>query len=198
MSLGHAGEPSLLDRLIGKTCTLVVESRRTNLALARFLVSGASSGCFVLDLDGLYSSNAERLLQGIPQSLLENVRIMLPEPGSNVESDLSTVIGSSAKLVIIDSLNTLNHLLSVGGRSARGRKLTFFMEAIAVFARLNQTAVIFTMYARERTTSLPSGRALNTVSDAEVTAQTKEGKVRLICERGNLWKPGLLTIPSDF
>ncbi|MBI3860150.1 MAG: hypothetical protein HY296_07985 [Thaumarchaeota archaeon] len=193
MSFDASGEGAFLRPLKGKTSTFVVDSRRTNAALAKALLTEATP-FFVLDIDALYSSSADNLLTGIPPEKLNTIVIRVPSPGSEIEPELASLFDGGSD-VIIDSLNTLNHLLSLGDRNSRGRKLSFLVAGLSYAANQSGRMFIFSMYKRMTQTRAGRGRTLADLTDLTISVHSSNDGLRLKCERGTAWKGNSFSIP---
>jgi hypothetical protein len=194
MSAGDRHGGTLLGPLYGRTTTFMVDSRRTNLALAWSLVrSGARLR--VLDIDALYSSNSEFLFGGASDGA-EAAEIIVPEPGFPLEREVAGLLGSGTEsALVVDSLNSLYHLLPAGGRGSRNTGLAFVVALLSFAARTQGVAVILTMYVRERAGRLGRAKSISDMSDASVSASLRGGSLNLRRERGPAWPGGSLSVP---
>ena len=182
----------LLEALKGRSTTFAVDGRGANLVLAQVLLSSSTKkgvGCRVLDLDALFSSNAGKLLKGIPDAGQESVLLDVPDPGAPVAQCVAALLREKKGLVVIDSLNTLHHLLGLDGRS-----LSFVVGSFSIFAKSNRVACVFSMYERRGPFGSAGGGSIAQLSDAEVRASVREGELRLECRRGDLWPGAALTL----
>ena len=189
MSLSAGQAESLLGPIVGKTVTFLVAGREDNLAFARAAVAFATStsrNCAVLDLDALYSSNADSILASLPSGSTRLVTFTVPDPGSEVERELPRILSSEAEVVIIDSFNTLYHLLSYGDGSSRGRKLSFAVASMSYLARTGSKAIIFTMYRRGGTWR-HGARPISDLSDVTAAIGVQGSELTVSCERGSAW-----------
>jgi len=193
MSLSGDDHEAFFGPLKGKTATFVLEGRRPNQAFAgmvtRFLAQSRSP-CEILDLDAFYSSNSDWLFSSTDPDAARLTRIMVPEPGSEVESELSKLFESQQKVIIIDSLNSLHHLFSLEGGSSRSRKLTFALASLSYLARTNSSAVILSMYRREGLLRGGSARSISALSDVTARVYESEGELKIKIERGQAWPGG--------
>lgn len=188
-----------LGSLFGKTTTFLMEGRQANLGFARTvveIVARESSSCAVLDLDALYSSNADSVFtwDGLP----EGSTVRVPPPGADIEAELSEIFRAPQRVVIIDSLNTLYHLLSVEDGSSKNRRLAFAVASLSYFSKNNAKAVFLSMYKRERFGRAGSGRAISWLSDITTSVSLLGSELVLTVERGQAWSGGELStrIPS--
>ncbi len=186
--------PRLLEPLRGKTSTFLVDNRQANLALARIFLRETDAPCAVLDLDALYSSCADSIMKNIPEARLRSVQINVPEPGADIEPHLAALFADESGLVIVDSMNSLNHILSVGNRSSRSRKLAFIVSGLSYLARSSGRAVVFTMYRRERTLRSGGGISSADLSDVTISVGQRGDEVELRCERGSAWPRRVLSL----
>ena len=179
MSFSEGGP--LLGPLTGKTATLLVEGRGANLRFARALVSavGKTGGsCLVFDLDAFYSSNADLVFAGLGDGAA-SFGLKVPAPGSDIEAEFSSLFWARQKVVVIDSLNTLYHLISMDDGSSRGRKLMFALASLSLFARANATAVILSMYRREGFAKTGKGRSISGLSDVTASDEVRGGDLEI-------------------
>jgi len=182
--------------IIGKTATFLVAGREANLAFARAAVALATStsrSCSILDLDAFYSSNADTILGSLPSGSTRLTTFTVPDPGSEVEHELPRVLSSDAQVVIIDSFNTLYHLLSYGDGSSRGRKLSFAVASMSYLARTGRKAIILTMYRRGGTWRHGT-RSISDLSDVTAAVRVQGSELTVSCERGKAWPERRLSI----
>ena len=182
----------LLESLEGKTTTFVVEGRPTNLALAKLLLSGAPrrGGCQVLDLDGFYASNAEALLGGSPAEAQRSAVFDVPDPSAPLAPHLGNLFSCGRRLLVIDSLNTLNHLLT----EARG--LSFVEAALGAYARANRSAAVLSMYRRDGPPRGGKGTTIASYSDVEIHARVEDGRLLMETRRGALLPEKTMTFEA--
>jgi len=182
---------SFIDPLYGHTTTFLVDSRQTNLALARTLVSRltrSEAQLAVLDIDALYSSDSEYIFAPVSEDEARATRIFVPNPGSALEADIAELLASGqARALIVDSLNSLYHLLSNGGRSPRNLSLAFAVALLSYIARIEKKAVFLTMYQREKMARFGRQRAISELSDLTVSASARGRILTLRCQRGSAW-----------
>ncbi|HEY6283923.1 MAG TPA: hypothetical protein VIW22_08370 [Nitrososphaerales archaeon] len=199
MSLSGQRAQSFFDPLMGRTATFVLESRQDNLEFARTIVAllaKAETPCAVFDLDAFYSSNADRIFKPMTGDTAHSTVIRVPEPGSDVESEFARLFEVQPPVVIIDSLNSLYHLLSVEDGNARSRKLNFAVASLSFLARTNAKAVVLTMYRREGLQGSGSGRSISSLSDVTASVEVRGPELHVVCERGTAWAGGRLSIRS--
>ena len=202
MSLS-GGEPgSFFGPLTGKTTTFVLDGREPNLSFASVMVrllAQAHTSCTILDLDAFYSSNSDRIFQYMDASTAASTEIRVPQPELDIEHEFSRLFGARQKVVIIDSLNSLYHLVSLENGSSRSRKLSFALASLSYMARTNGKAVVLSMYRREGLDRAGTGRPISALSEATVTVTVKGERLDMTVERGTVW-PGRMfsiRIPSE-
>jgi hypothetical protein len=199
MSFG-VGEPrSFLEPLTGKTTTFLLDSRRDNIAFARtvaVLAAGHGDACAILDLDALYSSNAAAILSPLSGGATS---IIVPAPGSEIERETTRLFLVPQRVILVDSLNTLYHLLAFEDESSRGRRLSFFLACLTYLARTNNKAVIFTMYRREGFRKVKPGLSISGLGDTTASVRNEDGHLTMRIERGSAWPGGSFSIriPSE-
>ena len=197
MSLSGEEPHSFFGPIEGKTSIFLLDGRQANVAFATALaglLARARSPCAVLDLDALYSSGSDRIF-GLGSPLVAGLTtIQLPDPGSDVESELSSVFRRREKVVIIDSLNSLYHLISMDDGSSRSRRFAFALASLSYLARTNGMVVILTMYRREGLPSAGTGRPISALSDITASVNVKGGELEIRLERGSAWPGGSLSI----
>lgn len=199
MSFSAQRAQSFFDPLMGKTATFILESRLANLEFARTIVAllaKAETPSVVFDLDAFYSSNADRIFKPLTGDLAHSTVIRIPEPGSDVEVEFARLFEVRPPVVIIDSLNSLYHLLSVEDGSARSRKLNFAVASLSYLARTNAKAVVLTMYRREGLQGSGSGRSISNLSDVTASVEVRGPELQVVCERGTAWAGGRFSIRS--
>ncbi len=146
-------------------------------------------GCAVLDLDALYSSNSDHIFGRLPAAAARSTIIHLPKPDSSVETELTKLFATDSKVLIIDSLNSMHHLLSSDDARSRSRKLAFAIASLSYLARTDRKAVLFTMYRREKPVRTGAGRSITDLTDLTVSVAVNESEMSMECERGSAW-PG--------
>lgn len=192
MSLNGEDYQSFFSPLVGNTTTFLLEGRRTNLAFATMVtgfLARAHNPCAILDLDAFYSSNSDYLFSSLDAATAKSTSILVPEPGSDVGLELPKLFEASQKVVIIDSLNTLYHLIFIGDGGSRSRTLAFVLAGLSYFARTNEKVVILSMYRRERFYRARTDRSISALSDATASVAMTEGELKIRSERGPHW-PG--------
>ena len=170
---------------MGRTATFVMDGRDANIRFARTLVESlAENGmtCFILDLDALYSSNSDLIFVG-PQEGNARHSIRVPPPGSDTEAEFSLLFAADHHAVVIDSLNSLYHLISEGNASTRGRKMSFALASLSQLARENSKAVILSMYRREGFSRSAKGRPISSLSDITASVRIEGGGIEISTER---------------
>jgi hypothetical protein len=190
---------SFIDPLMGKTATFILDSRQANLEFAKAVVAllaKAETPCTVFDLDAFYSSNADLIFKPLTGELANSTFIRIPEPGSDIEGEIARLFDVRPPVIIIDSLNSLYHLLSIEDGSARSRKLNFAVASLSYLARTNAKAVVLTMYRREGLQGSVSGRSISRLSDVTASVEVRGPELQVVCERGTAWAGGRFSIRS--
>jgi hypothetical protein len=199
MSFDEGEARRFFEPLTGRTATFLVDGRQASLDFARIvsgLVAVGGRASTILDLDALYSSHADRIFSGAPKTNLESTTIWVPEPGSDIEAEFSSLFEAHTDVLIIDSLNTFFHLLSLDNWRARSRKLAFALEALSQLARVNGKTVILSMYRREGSAKAGTGRPISYLSDltSSVTFRGDVATFRVV--KGSGWSGGEFSIRS--
>jgi hypothetical protein len=197
MSFSTEEAHSFIGPLKGKTATLLVEGRTANLSLARAimaLLADTGSACAVLDLDALYASNSDIIFGPLSPSFNHSTTIDVPDPGSSVEGELPQLFSTDPRVIIVDSLNTLHHLLSANDRSSRSRKFSFAVSMLSYLARTGGKTIIFTMYRREGFGRSRGNRSISSLSDVTASVEARDSALSVICERGTAWPRGKFSI----
>lgn len=180
-----------MDPLTGKTATFLLDGRQANLHFARTisaLVGEGGEALSVLDLDAFYSSHADRIFSPVT-ALAEATTIMVPKPGSDIEREFTRLFATQNKVLVIDSLNSFFHLLSLDDWRARSRKVTFALEVLSQYARTNSKIAILSMYRRERYAGAGTRRPISQLSDLTVSVTLRGDQVVFRVEKGSGW-PG--------
>lgn len=196
MSFSAVQAESFVRPMVGKTATFLLEGREDNLAFARAaiaLITKATRTCAVLDLDALYSSNADVVLGTLPANSVRLATFTVPDSESRVEQELPRVLSSAADVVMIDSFNTFYHLLSFDDGSSRGRKLSFAVASMSYLARTSGKAVIFTMYRRGGLWRQGT-RPISNLSEITAAVRVQGPDLSVSCERGKAWPEGRFSI----
>ena len=185
--------------LTRRTTTFMLGSRQANLDFARTimgLLAGAGTTCAVVDFDAFYSSNSDRIFRSPDPTAARGTAIRVPEPGADPEGELSLLFGVGQKVIVIDSLNTLNHLISQDDGSSRSRKLAFAVASLSYFARTNGKAILLSMYRREGFVRRGTGRSISGLTEGTVAVDVGAQGLVLRNERGAAWPGGGLSIRS--
>lgn len=188
----------MLAPLMGKTSTFIVGGRDANTRFARTLMQslgGAGLSCVVLDLDAFYSSNADSIFADVPGNPT-SFQLRVPPPGSDIGAEFSALFKTEHRAVVIDSLNSLYHLISMDDGSTRGRKMMFALASLSLFARTSERLVILSMYRREGLSKGGRGRSIANMSDITASAETRDSGMELRTERGSAWPGGVFSIRS--
>ncbi|QQG48340.1 MAG: hypothetical protein HY247_06215 [archaeon] len=197
MSFGAVEADSFLGPLRGKATTLLVEDRGSNLALAAAILAAASytsRGCSVLDLDALYASNADRVTGGLSPRAARATRLLVPNPGARVERAFATLCSAESDVLVVDSLNSLYHLLSAGEAGSRTRRIGFAAEALSFAARTGGAVSLTTMYRREGPPRAGGGRPISHLVEVVASVSVRGGNLELTCEKGDAWPGRKLTV----
>ena len=158
------------------------------------LLPKGNCDCQVFDLDALYSSNADVIFGRLPPDTSERITLRVPPPGSDIEVEFSSLFASKPAILVIDSLNTLYHLLSSEDGIYRSRKLSFAVASLAYAARTTGGVVIMSMYRREGPPRTRTGVPMGSLSDVTVGVRLDGGMLRLKSERGIAWPGGEYSI----
>jgi hypothetical protein len=184
---------------MGRTATFILESREANLEFARTIVAllgKAETPCAVFDLDAFYSSNADLIFKPLPEDVAHSTIIRVPRPGSVVEDEFARLFDVRPRVVIVDSLNSFYHLLSMEDGSSRSRKLNFAVAALSYLARTNAKSVVLSMYRREGLQGSGGGRSISNLSDVTASVDVRGPELQIRCERGSAWAGGIFSIRS--
>ena len=189
---GDEGGP-LLGSLSGKTATFMVDGRDANVLFARTLVGsiareGRSST--VLDLDALYSSHADLIFGGLTDGS-GSLMVKVPAPGADIEAEFASLFSSNQQVIVIDSLNSFYHLVSMEDGRSRGRRVMFALASLSCFAKANGSAVVFSMYRREGFAKSGRGRSIASLSDVTASVGIRNGGIEIRTENGSVWPGGV-------
>ncbi len=193
MSFGGHQAQAFFGPLAGRTATFLLDGRDANLGFARAIVgllAQTGDSCAVLDLDAFYSSNADAIFQPLPKAAADSSLVRVPTPGSDVELEFAELFESNQKVVVVDSLNSLYHLVSMEDGSSRSRKLTFAVASLSYLARTNGKVVVLTMYVREGFTRSGTGRSISALSDVTASVDVRGNELIARVERGQAWPGG--------
>ncbi|MDG6990236.1 MAG: hypothetical protein JRM99_02310 [Nitrososphaerota archaeon] len=196
MSFGGGSGSAFLDPLIGKTTTFVVEAREANIKFAQALgdsIAKTTFSCIVFDLDALYASNADIIFTRATNAA-SSFTVDIPGPGSDIESEFSSLLKTQQEVVIIDSLNTLYHLISTEDGSSKARKMMFALASLSLFARENHRAIVMSMYRRDGFAKPGKGRPISSLSDIAASVDVKGDGLEVKTERGSAWPRGVFSI----
>lgn len=141
-----------LDTIGGGVVTLLVEGRAANRSLGRQLVRYAvrkKLSCTIFDVDALYSSNSDYIFGSLADDEARSVEVLIPLAGSDLTSEIAEVVSADRSgVLIIDSFNSIYHLLTTMGRSPRSRNLAFALAFLSYLARNDGRTVFITKYIR--------------------------------------------------
>lgn len=196
MSLGNRAA-DFLEPLVGVTTAFLLKDRGSKVALARAILprlAERDGGCRVLDLDAFFSSNIESVTTGVRGSGLKDIEIVLPEAGADIEAALAEVFADGRSL-IIDSTNSLYHLLAYRGPKSASRKLAFLAAALSGWARANSRLVIANTYEREPPILRRAG-SFASFFDVVVSVSSQPHGLGLFCKKGSPWQSRSLFLPS--
>jgi hypothetical protein len=191
MSFSDQEPQSFFNPLKGRTTTFLLEGREANLVFASTIIALAARlgySCAILDLDAFYSSNANRVLRplaGAPKP----TTIRIPASGSNIEEEFSALFEAHQDIMVIDSLNSLYHLLSLEDGSSRTRKFTFSLASLSYFARTCNKAVLLSAYVREGFGSVKR-RSMTSLSDVTASVDIRDQELVIRTQRGLAWPGG--------
>ncbi len=197
MSFNAQQAYSFFAPLKGKTSTFLVEERQTNLSFAKTIASllaVSGDGCFILDVDAFYSSNADLILAGLPAVAASSILAHVPEPRSRMETEFPVLFRTDSRVILVDNLNSLHHLLSSADARSGSRKLAFAVASLSYLARADKKAVLFSMYRRDRTMRTGGGRSISGLSDLTISVGTQDSELVMECERGAAWSEGRFSI----
>ncbi len=193
MSFGGQSAQPFFSPLAGRTTTFLLEGRQANLQFAHTVVelsAQAGESCAILDLDALYSSNADVVLSSISGAMAGSTFLRVPEPGADIEGEFARLFEAEQKVVVIDSLNSLYHFVSQEDGSSRSRKLAFAVASLSYLARTNSKVVVLTMYRREGFTHSGTSKSISTLSDVTASVEISKGELTVKVERGQAWPGG--------
>jgi len=199
MSFSGDQARAFLDPLAGRTTTFLLEGRQDNIEFAKVLVGlldAQGSACAVFDLDALYSSNSDVIFGSRGSQVTARSTIRVPEPGANLEEEFSALFEAEQGAIVIDSLNSLYHLISGDDGGSRSRKLAFATAGLSYFARANGRAVIVSMYRRENPSRGGTGKSISSLTDGTASVNRAGGGLSFRNERGVGWPQGRFSIRS--
>lgn len=183
--------------LNGKTVTFLVDDRQSNVSLMRSVSSMAARtavGCAIFDVDAFYASSSDQILSTLPTDAAKLTCVYVPEPGSDIETDLPWLFKTESNVFIIESLNTLYHLFSPSDVSSRSRKLAFFVVSLSHLAKTSGKAGLLVMYRREKIARAAGGGSISELSDATVSVKVVGSELLMKCEHGAVWPEGRFSI----
>lgn len=186
--------------LRGKAATFLIEDRMANLCLARTvigLLSRASGAAEIFDLDAFYSSNADRIFASLGSTSEAAIRV--PAPGARIDGEFARLFEGDQDLVIVDSLNSLYHLISQEDGSSRGRRFNFAVASLSYLAKTSGKSAILSMYRREGLDRWGTGRSISSLSDITASVDATGPEIVIRAERGPGWDGGAFStrIPSE-
>lgn len=185
---------ALLQPLKGKSTTLIVGNRATNLAVARVVlesVAALGTPITLLDTSCFYGTNAKRLTDGLPRPLVQGTTLFYLSDEITDEKSLTKVLAAGTPALLIDDLNAVLHLLSSRGRRSGMHRLSTLYHMLSYTARLNGLLVLGTVYRSRFTgaaTTRSSLRSLSQISDLQVTTELRpDGEVVFRCGQVEGW-----------
>lgn len=199
MSVSRMESRGFFEALKGKAVTFILEGRQENLAFAKAVVglmAAEGARCSIFDLDAFYASNSDRIFGALTEQEARGFTISVPEPDSRIEREFPRAFEGWNGTLVVDSLNSLYHLLSVEDAGSRSRKLSFAVASLSYAARTNSASVMITMYRREGLVRAGVGRSIAGFGDATVSVEVNRTNLVMKCERGTLWPGGRFSIRS--
>lgn len=195
MSFSEEDGKTFFGPLKGQTAIFLLGDRQDSLDFARtvaWLGARADGGCVILDLDALYSSDADIIFPRAPGT---NTTVRTPSPEAEVDSDFATLFSAPEEIVVIDSLNSLYHLMSAEDGRSRGRKFTFAMASLSFWAKTDGKAVVMSMYRRETFGRSQTNRSISNLSDVTASVALRGNELTVRADRGKAWPGGRWSIP---
>jgi hypothetical protein len=175
------------DSLFGHTVTFLVDGRRTNLALAKSMLSHLvkrSQSCIVLDVDALYASNSDYIFGPLSDDDVQRIELLVPEAGSNLRDEIGQLLGIDAqRVLVIDSLNSVFHLLPAERHGSRNRGLAFVLSLLSYLARVEGRTTFLTMY--QRGAGSGGKNPISELSDLTINVTLTDGVLTLKGNGGN-------------
>ena len=201
MSLNAKQAHSFLGPLHGKVVTFLVSNRDANLSLVRgisALSAAVAYNCTILDVDAFCSSHSDEIFSGLPQSVIKKTHIIVPEPGSSIETEILLLLRrGNSNFFVIESLNTLYHLFGSSGASSKSRRLSFILFTLSYLTKTSNKMGFLIMYDQERLTRSSRNRSISDFADITLSVQVIGSKLMMECLRGLTWPSGrfALTFP---
>jgi hypothetical protein len=179
------------DLLLGHTVTFTVDERNTNLAHARCVMrylARRKLSCTVLDADAFYASNLQYIIGSMPDESSRRIELLVPDLGSDLQAEFGQLFGiGSHAVTIIDSLNSVFHLLPAEGHGSRNRNLAFVMSLLSYLARTDRRTVFLTAYRRNP--RFEGRNPISALSDQSITVSLVDGKVDFRGKLGSWQEP---------
>ncbi len=195
MSLEYQQARLFLEPLEGKTTAFLLGDRPSNRILSRSiltLLSASRRACTILDLDAFYSSNLETISKHLSSTAMDNLQIIVPEVSVSIEQTLSGLLAvDPERPLIIDSANSLFHLLAWQNPKSSNRKFAFLIATLSAWARANRKPVLSSLYVREKVARVGTSRSLSDAFDIAVSTSKKRNGLALRCELGRAWRDGV-------
>lgn len=195
MSLGSP-VADFLEPLTGTTTAFLLGDKDSKIALARAILpylAEREEGCCVLDFDAFFSSGIESVTSNVQREHLKDIEVVIPQPGSDIEATLAEVFTGSRSL-IIDSTNSLYHLLAYQRPKSASRKLAFLIAALSRWAQANSRLVIANTYEREPPIRRRAG-SFSTFFDVAVSVSSRPRGLGFTCRKGNPWQNRNFILP---
>lgn len=197
MSFSAQQAHSFIEPILGKTTTFILDGRGTNLSFARVitaLVARTRNTMTIFDVDAFYSSNSDSIFGSLPAASAQSTTILVPGLESGIENEIPRIFIANSRAVVVDSLNSLHHLLSSEDGSSRSRKLSFIVGGLSYIAHTDKKALILTMYKREGFGRAGSGRSISGLSDVTASVEVRGSVLFVKCERGTAWPSGRVSV----
>ena len=180
---------AFLSPLQNKVTVFLVDGRASHLLLARFLLNclcTTDNRSVVLDTDAMFASNSKGLASRLNEHCLENITLWIPSLDPT-KASLVNLIFSKYDVLIVDDLNTLYHLISMGDYSAI-RELTAMTRILSYFCRENGKTAFLTVYsAGESLKKVIGQRSLFRMGDISISTRTDDTAIRFTCDHGTAW-----------
>jgi len=181
---------AFLTPLKGRSSAFLVPSRKGNRAVTTFALgclAGLRMRTIMLDTSCFYGTNIETLTEGLPREFLERSMIFTVTEDTRPEDVLSELIAKKeVKAILIDDLNSLNALMSSGGKKSGIHEVFVLIRMLSYNARINNISILTTVYMNQKGDT-SSRRSLAAAADLQIATEIESSRITFRCDSAYTW-----------
>lgn len=191
MSFSSGGKvQAIFSPLESSLTVFTLKDRKAAIYLARLVLeylTNTHSRSLIIDIDALYGSRMVNLGR---RPISNSISLLTPLTDSKawewlVESFINIF---DRKVILIDNLNSLFHLLSLDDPNSAGNKLAIVLEFLAFLTRTQKKTIFATLYKRDIPFVSRRGKGIpNKISDMIVSVEIYDNKIYFEAVKGTPW-----------